>query len=279
MSSLLSCGRIEPTRVTCSLKTYLEDTSQNQLSTRLVRASVIFLCALLIILVCVALSSLIPSIMALATSFTVMGLILFVMSLLGDVAIISYLTYSIVTSYRQNKRAFEIHKPARSVYYEGVRHWDLGRSSLGTGEIPIVRTLFSPFQNHGLNHALAAKIFLFMEHFSPEPPNEPLVDWACLIRDFRPHVSSLCFVIEKQGSSLRTKEGNTICEAFRSDYDAHFAMVDCYRLIHSKLIIEKMGLKNIDIIPSVMVRGDYPSRPGDGYREGLLRMYGGKGSL
>ncbi|ETR80417.1 hypothetical protein X556_0275 [Chlamydia pneumoniae B21] len=266
------------TRVTCGLKTYLEETRQNQLTTRLARASVIFLCVMLIILLALALSNLIPGVMVLAASFTVTKLVTFLVSLIGNLIVLGFFIFGLVISFRENKRAFEIHNPACSIYYEGIRHWDLGRSSLGPGEVPISGTLFPPFESYGLDPSIAGNMFLFMEHFGTEPPKEPLVDGAsCLIRDFRPYVNSLCFVIVKQGSSLKTKGENTICEAFRSDYDAHLAMIDCYRLIHSKLIIERRGLKSIDVIPSVMVRGDYPSRYERDYRAGLLRVYGGNG--
>ncbi|SPN73636.1 hypothetical protein C10C_0471 [Chlamydia serpentis] len=274
---LLDSGKIHTDRVTCSLKTYLHQTNNNQLTTRLIRTSFIFSCLLFIALLTLLLVNFIPYGIVLVTAFTGALLGSFLGLLITNIIPLGCLLFSLIRTYKKNKKAFQTNNIARDIYYQGLRPWDLGRGAVDSSHVRISRALFSPFQKYDVSNSLAIKMALFMENFVSEPPQELSIDWARVVRDFRPYVRSLFFIIEEEKTSAARGKKSIVCEAFRSDDDAHLAMIDCYHLIHSKLIVEKKHFKNVDILPSVMIMCDYPGRAGEGYRDGLSRVYGGEG--
>ncbi|WP_201456705.1 hypothetical protein [Chlamydia sp. 17-3921] len=105
----------------------------------------------------------------------------------------------------------------------GIRPWNLTRSHVPSTVDVYDKDLASAFSKYKPEDFILLKISLLMEHFCETVPTEMLVTNGTILRDFRPNPRSLFLPVPK----IKDYPHELICEAYRSDADAHQGILDC----------------------------------------------------
>ncbi|WP_197481295.1 hypothetical protein [Candidatus Chlamydia sanziniae] len=203
----------------------------------------------------------------------------YIFQLVGTIVGISLLVGWLAFMYWIRRDSLVARNVISDVYYRGIRSWNLSRGAVIPETKTIDKNLAEPFSKYAIESSLIA---LCLEHFGSTLPDEPLVRNFRIFRDFRFNSSSLFFSItskERRRFSYSLNKDAVICEAFINDAAAHQGMIDCYQIIHANRLIRKHGLQGISVISSIMQQVDYPTRPNEGGRQGLVRIYLGARKL